>query len=139
MQVECMTCGKVILSENQQRHIEKAHNNKVVKYKIYNDAKQPKLMFPIKARIDNSSNNDEPDPDNFSQMSPVMENTDETSDNNNEAFNNNDSHPEDFNENPDNPEFEDQNKIDVVSSKPNQPVLEKYNPKDYDCKRDFQS
>ena len=139
MQVECMTCGKVILSENQQRHIEKAHNNKVVKYKIYNDAKQPKLMFPIKARIDDSSNNDEPDPDNFSQMSPVMENTDETSDNNNEAFNNNDSDPEDFNENPDNPEFEDQNKIDVVSSKPNQPVLEKYNPKDYDCKRDFQS
>ena len=151
MQVECMTCGKVILNENQQHHIKNSHNNKVVKFKIYNDAKQPKLMFP-KARIDNSSNNNEPD--NSSQISPVIENTDESSENDNQALNNNVSDSEgNFNENPDNPELEDQNKtvrdrdnVDLeqstskdvfVSSKPNQPVLEKYNPND--CKRDFQS
>ena len=41
-----------------------------------------------------------------------MENPDETSDNNNEAFNNNVPDPEgNSNENPDNPELEDQNKI----------------------------
>ena len=151
MQVECMTCGKIILNENQQHHIKNSHNNKVVKFKIYNDAKQPKLMFP-KARIDNSSNNNEPD--NSSQKSPVIENTDESSENDNQALNNNVSDSEgNFNENPDNPELEDQNKtvrdrdnVDLeqstskdvfVSSKPNQPVLEKYNPNDY--KRDFLS
>ena len=36
-------------------HIKKSHHNKAVKFKIFNDAKQPKLMFPV-AKGDNPDN-----------------------------------------------------------------------------------
>ena len=38
-QMECMTCGKRVLAENQQYHIRVIHDNKTVKFKIVNDAK----------------------------------------------------------------------------------------------------
>ena len=54
-QMECMECRKIILSENQHLHIKKSHHNKAVKFEIFNDAKQPKLMFPV-AKGDNPDN-----------------------------------------------------------------------------------
>ena len=54
-QMECMECGKIVLSENQHLHIRKSHKNKSVKFKIVNDAKQQKLMFPV-AKVDNPDN-----------------------------------------------------------------------------------
>ena len=51
-QMECMECGKIVLSENQHLHIRKSHKNKSVKFKIVNDAK---LMFPV-AKVDNPDN-----------------------------------------------------------------------------------
>ena len=50
IQMECMSCGKHVLAENQQYHIKTSHDNKNVKFKIVNDAKQLKLTFP-KANI----------------------------------------------------------------------------------------
>ena len=59
--MECMTCGKRVLAENQQYHIRFIHDNKTVKFKIVNDAKQPKLMFSkvnIIPQQDSSSSSD---------------------------------------------------------------------------------
>ena len=47
MQMECMSCGKHVLAENQQYHIKTSHDNKNVKFKIVNDAKQLKLMWQV--------------------------------------------------------------------------------------------
>ena len=52
--VECMACGKVILSENKSQHIKLSHNNQNVEFKFYNDSKQMKLMFTVQ---DVNSNN----------------------------------------------------------------------------------
>ena len=41
-----MVCGEVIMHENKVKHVERKHEgDKNVKFKIHNDAKQPKLQF----------------------------------------------------------------------------------------------
>ena len=40
-----MTCGKVILSENNKKHMTRKHNGEAVNFKFYNDSKQTKLCF----------------------------------------------------------------------------------------------
>ena len=46
--VECLECGKVILSENQTRHLNITHKGlKNIKFRFHNDAKQPRLQFSL--------------------------------------------------------------------------------------------
>ena len=47
--VECLSCGSVVMAENQKLHIGNKHNgDQSVKLKIKNDAKQPRLdMFTL--------------------------------------------------------------------------------------------
>ena len=71
--VECLKCDKVILSENQPRYLNYTHKGlKSVKFRFYNDAKQPRLQFNstrgdtnLNAPRGESNNNetlDNPDP-----------------------------------------------------------------------------
>ena len=88
--VECLTCGKVILSENQTRHLNYTHKGlKSVKFRFYNDAKQPRLQFNSTRRDSNlnvprgeSNNNetlDDPDP-TLNYDEEIDTNTDEEKD-----------------------------------------------------------
>ena len=43
--VECMTCGEVILSKNNKKHLTRKHNGEGVNFKFHNDSKQTKLCF----------------------------------------------------------------------------------------------
>ena len=45
MDVECMSCWKVVLSENQEYHRKHVHKGENIKFRIYNDSKQQKLQF----------------------------------------------------------------------------------------------
>ena len=54
--VQCLNCGRVILSENQGRHSRLIHGGDKVKFRIHNDAKQPRLMFSVAPKNDINAN-----------------------------------------------------------------------------------
>ena len=63
MLMECMSCYKVILAENQEYHRKHVHKGEKVRFRIHNDAKQPKLQFgalhrkvPENERLSSSNN-----------------------------------------------------------------------------------
>ena len=57
IQVECLECGKVLLSENESRHSRLIHGGKKVQFRIKNDAKQPRLDFCFSTnRVDCNAN-----------------------------------------------------------------------------------
>ena len=68
--VECLECGKVILSENQKLHSKISHNGSVVKYKWITDAKQPKLQFSTVTQKDLNSNQNLEIPDPRDDSNP---------------------------------------------------------------------
>ena len=58
-----MSCYKVILAENQEYHRKHVHKGENVRFRIHNDAKQPKLQFgtvrqkvPENDRLSSSNN-----------------------------------------------------------------------------------
>ena len=58
-----MSCYKVILAENQEYHRKHVHKGEKVRFRIHNDAKQPKLQFgalnrkvPENERLSSSNN-----------------------------------------------------------------------------------
>ena len=48
LKVECLDCGKIILNENQTRHVTISHKGqKNVKFRFHNDSKQARLQFTV--------------------------------------------------------------------------------------------
>ena len=158
MKMECIECGKVVLSENQEKHIQVSHGNKKVKFKIYSDAKQPKLMFPkvnivspqpassssesevvdsepsttifVDDSISSNNNNDSEVKADSIEPDPIP--SEKASNDSDEVFENNNDSTKSINDNTE--------KVGgLFCSGPLQPILDKYNPKDYDAKRDFQA
>ena len=154
--VECLACGSQVLSENEKLHIKNRHNGDLtVKFRIVNDAKQPKLDFHFKKdeTCGNSSDiivND----NNFEEKSEgdsCYQSTESTSEVVNIVQ---DERIEDdvFKESIEYDEHSDSDaseKLDVdveeqsqpiIGDAPNQPKLTEYDPKVYGKqKRDFQS
>ena len=55
--VEYLSCGSTVMSENQKLHIKNRHGGDLsIKFKIINDAKQPRLDIFTLSKKDTSSN-----------------------------------------------------------------------------------
>jgi len=54
--VECMSCGEVLLKENEGMHVKRKHVGGSVKFKFHNDAKQLRLPFQVDLSKDLNSN-----------------------------------------------------------------------------------
>jgi len=58
--VECMSCGEVLLKENEGMHMKRKHIGENVKFKFYNDAKQLRLPFQVNGNLSKDINSNLP-------------------------------------------------------------------------------
>ena len=70
-----MSCGEVLLKENEGMHVKRKHVGGNVKFKFYNDAKQLRLPFQVDLSKDLNSNL----PQDAVNLEPTVVNEDEAS------------------------------------------------------------
>ena len=148
--VECLVCGKVVLSENQTRHVNTSHKGlKNVKFRFHNDAKQARLQFTRKdmncnitlgGEQDNTEGVDDPVGTDSDESNPLDKNEDAEVVVSDTEQNDNIVNESDQDEQSSSGEDSDSSEVAAHIEVPRQPILDEYDLKTYgDQTRDFQA